>query len=151
MKLIWRLFPFPELPLTFIILLAEIKLKYTSKNRISSALLLQCQHALTQVIRSKASGSHCFPVPLWTGLNKANGDRAQHQTCSHNKVGLWDTHVSQATLLPRPRCSIRLKSHQPRTKPKEWHVLPKDPFVSIPRQQDSQELNSGVAVSANIS
>lgn len=36
----------------------------------------------------------------------------------HNKTGLWDTQVSQGTVLPRPMCSTGLKSHQTPTNPK---------------------------------
>lgn len=41
--------------------------------------LLQCKHAMARVVtRSKASEVQCFPAPLWTHSNKADGANYLH-------------------------------------------------------------------------
>lgn len=141
MKLIWRLFPLPELPLTFIFLLTQIKPRYASKNRMSSALPLQCQHAVMWVVmRGKSSGVYCFPALLWRVSTRLMGTELSI-TCDPIARQVCET----------PRCSIGLKSHQPWTNPKEWHMLPKDQFAPIPQRQDRHKLNRGTVLSANIS
>lgn len=135
-KLIWRLFPLPELPFNFLFfLLTEIKPRYCAWKHISSAFLLQCKHEATAqvVTRSKASEVHCFPAPLWAHSNKADG-----ANYLHNELGLQDTQVSQGMLLPRPTCSLGLK-FQTQTKPQECHMLPNGTYAMTARQPRAEQ------------